>query len=125
LHKACYSGVVTNLDLVEFLLEAGANPNAQDNTGEAPLMFSLNHVPGAAKFLVNWSTTDVNVLFRSGESSFLIRVRSTITTFSCTILLSGCNPLKVQHQFLLQQWRDIEEMLVEMGAHHTGIAPLL
>jgi hypothetical protein len=116
---------VTNLDLVAFLLEAGAYPNAQDHTGETPLMFSLNLAPGAAKFLLNWwPTTDVNILYRSRESSFLVRVRSSITTFSYTILFPD-NPLKVQHQFLLQQWRVIEEMLVERGAHDTGIAALL
>jgi hypothetical protein len=31
------------------------------------------------------------------------------------------NTEKVQHQFLLQQWREIEEMLVERGAVDTGI----
>jgi hypothetical protein len=31
------------------------------------------------------------------------------------------NPEQVQHHFLLQQWRDIEGMLVERGAHDTGI----
>ena len=32
------------------------------------------------------------------------------------------NPEQIQHQFLLQQWRDIEMMLVERGAIDTGIS---
>jgi hypothetical protein len=36
LHNACYAGVVTNLDFVKLLLEAGANPNAQDHKGRTP-----------------------------------------------------------------------------------------
>jgi hypothetical protein len=31
---------------------------------------------------------------------------------------------RVQHQFWLQQWREIEEMLVERGAHDTRITAL-
>jgi ankyrin repeat protein len=38
LHRACFSHVVTNLDFVEHLLEAGADPNTRDHTGLIPLM---------------------------------------------------------------------------------------
>jgi hypothetical protein len=41
LHIACSSRVVTNLDLVEFLLEEGADPNARDDEGLTPLMHTL------------------------------------------------------------------------------------
>jgi hypothetical protein len=77
-------------------------------------MGTTRHAPGAAKFLLNWPTTDVNIASRSG-TSFLVRVRSTITAFSDTVALPD-NPDRVQHQFLLRQWREIEEMLVERGA---------
>jgi hypothetical protein len=73
-------------------------------------MYTMPDAPGAAKFLLNWPNTDANITNRSGES-FLDRVRSMIDAFS------DC-------RFLLQQWREIEEMLVKMGATGTGITTL-
>jgi hypothetical protein len=71
--------------------------------------------PGAAKFLLNWPiTTDVNITDRSGKS-FLSGVRIAVKFFSDKVALPD-NPDRVQHQFLLQQWIEIEEMLVERGA---------
>jgi hypothetical protein len=87
-------------------------------------MFTMPDAPGAAKFLLSWPGTDANITYRSGESSFLARVRGTITEICSKIALPD-KPDQVQHQFLLQQWRGIEEMLLERGAHDTGItAPL-
>jgi hypothetical protein len=119
LHSACYSGNVTNLDFVEYLLEERADPNAQDHLGGTPLMHSIPGAPGAAKFLLNWPTTDVNILCQSGES-FLDMVRFTVKNFSDKAALPD-NPEQIQHQFQLQQWRDIEEILVARGALDTGI----
>jgi hypothetical protein len=34
------------------------------------------------------------------------------------------NPDRVKDQFVLLQWREVEEMLVERGGHDTGIADL-
>jgi hypothetical protein len=113
LHHACFGGNVTNLDFIEYLLKAGADPNAQDHRGLTPLMYTISKAPGAAKFLLNWPTTDANITDRSGES-FLALVRRTITDYSAEVAFPD-NPEQVQHQFLLQQWRDIEEMLVERG----------
>jgi hypothetical protein len=48
---------------------------------------------------------------RSG-ASFLAFVRMTVKDFSDKIALPH-NPDQVQHQFLLQQWRESEEILVE------------
>jgi hypothetical protein len=123
LHTACYSGNVTNLDFVEYLLEEGADPNAEDSTGLTPLLYTAPDAPSAAKFLLNWPTTDANNTSRSGES-FLAVVRSTITDFSNNVALPD-NPNRVQHQFVLQQWSEIEEMLVERGAVDTGITSLV
>jgi hypothetical protein len=72
LHYACYAGNVTNLDFVELLLEEGADPNSQDSRGQTPLMWTTYFAPGAAKFLLNWPTTDANINTRSG-TSFLAR----------------------------------------------------
>jgi hypothetical protein len=119
LHMACCWYNVTNLDFVELLLKAGADPNVQDHLGETPLMYTTMDAPGAAKFLLNWPTTDVNITPRSG-ASFLAEVRSTITTFSEQVALHD-NPDRVPNEFLLQQWLEIEEMLVERDAHDTGI----
>jgi hypothetical protein len=122
LHDACYYGNVTNLDFVELLLEKGADPNVQDHKGMTPLMHTIPGAPGAAKFLLKWPTTDANITDRSGDS-FLARVRSDIADFADYVALHD-NPDRVQDQFLLQQWRKIEEMLVERGAVDIGITTL-
>jgi hypothetical protein len=68
LHTACLASNVTNLNFVELLLEAGADPNAQDHMGQIPSMFTTPYAPGAAKFLLNWPTTNANITTRSGGS---------------------------------------------------------
>jgi hypothetical protein len=123
LHRACHWGNVTNLDFIELLLDAGADPNAQNDMGRTPLMYTIAEAFGAAKFMLNWPTTDANITGRSGDS-FLAMVRSTITEISSHPAHPD-NHDKVQHQFLLQQWRGVEEMLVEKGAHEAGITGLL
>jgi hypothetical protein len=57
--------------------------------------------------------------------SFLAVVRLAITNlFDQIALPDSDDPSRVQHQFLLQQWHEIEEMLVERGAHDTGITAI-
>jgi ankyrin repeat protein len=120
LHNACYRSVVTNLDVVEYLLETGADPNSQDHLGKTPLMYTAPFAPDAANFLLKLPTTDVNIPTRSG-ASLLSLGRSLDYTHFANIVALPVNPDRVQHQFLLQQWREIEEMLVERGAHDTGV----
>jgi hypothetical protein len=122
LHHACCFINVTNLDFVEYLLENGADPNYQDNVGAAPLMTTLRDAPSATKYLLKWPTTDVNITMRSGES-FPGKVGMAVEYFSDKVALPD-NPDQVQDQFVLQQWRAIEEMLVERGAHDTGTTNL-
>jgi hypothetical protein len=119
LHKACFSGIVTNLDLIEFLLEAGADPNAHDQDGLSPLIYTTPAAPGAAKFLMNWPTTDVNINTQSRES-FMDWVRIDVKDFSDKVALPD-NSDQIQDQFVLRQWREIEEMLVEGEAADTGL----
>jgi hypothetical protein len=116
LHMACSWYNVTNLDFVELLLKEGADPNAQDHLGLTPLMCTTKLAPGAAKFLMSWSTTDVNINSRSGES-FLVRVFRTVKYFSDKLARLD-NPDQVQHHFLLQQWCDVGEILVERDARY-------
>jgi hypothetical protein len=117
LHNACCGGNVTNLGFLELLLKKGANPNAQDYHGVTPLMCTTKFAPGAANFLLNWPTTDANITTRSG-ASFLARFYVDVKYFCSD------HPERIQHQFLLRQWREIEAMLVEMGAVDTGITAL-
>jgi hypothetical protein len=115
---------VTNLDFVELLLKEVADPNSQDHLGLTPLMCTVPYAPGAAKFLLNWPTTDVNITTRSGGGSFLALFRRAITAFPhefAPIALPHI-PYNFEQQFAIQQWRDIEEMLVEKGAHDSGFA---
>jgi hypothetical protein len=112
LHTACFTSAVTHLDFVELLLKEGADANARDCTGQTPLMVTTPDAPGAAKFLLNWSTTDFNITTRSGES-FLARVRNIIEYFFEGVA-------RPEQQLLLRQWREIEAMLVERGAIDTG-----
>jgi hypothetical protein len=85
-------------------------------------MFTARFAVGAAKFLLNWPTTDANITSRSG-ASFLAWVRADVKYFSDQIARPG-NADRIQHQFLLRQWREIEEMWVERGAVDTGIDTL-
>jgi hypothetical protein len=115
LHSACSGGTVTNLDFVELLLEDGSDPNAQDHNEMAPLMYTTPYAPGAAKFLLNWPITDATITNRSGLGvSFSSLVRKAVRDFSDKVALSD-NPARVQHRFLLQQWRDIEGIVLLKG----------
>jgi hypothetical protein len=120
LHNACASINVTNLDFVEYLLREGADPNAQDYLGGTPLMYTMPGAPGAAKFLLNWPTTDVNIITTRSGASFLSMVRQDITAMSSQSAITDHTDL-LQHQFLVQQLREIEEILLERGALDTGI----
>jgi hypothetical protein len=119
LHIACDSGVVTNLGFIQLLLEMGANPNMQDSQGMTAVMSTVKFAPGAAKFLLEWSTTpttdiDIHITDQTG-ATLLDMVRSTIEDFSDHAALPDC-PDRTKNVFLLQQWHDIEKMLVERGA---------
>jgi hypothetical protein len=65
-------------DFVELLLASAADPNAQDNLRSIPLVYTAPDAPGAAKFLLNWPTTDANITDRSGVS-ILAGVRAIVT----------------------------------------------
>jgi hypothetical protein len=124
LHNACHGANVTNLDFVEILLKQGADQNTQNYMGLTPMMVAVPLAPGAAKFLLNWptSTTDVNITTRSG-ATILSLVRVDVKYFANEDALST-NSDQWQVNFLLQQLREIEEMLVAKGAHDSGVATL-
>jgi hypothetical protein len=120
LHYACHSTFTTNLDFIQLLLENGADPNAQDLLSRTPLLHTIMFAPGAAKCLLEWPTTDVNITSRNGVS-FLGKVRLVVKYFSMPFEIPDNHPERAKLQVLLQQWRKIEEMLVERGAVDTGI----
>jgi hypothetical protein len=118
LFNACHSANTTNLDFIQLLLDNGANPNIQNFLGESPLMCTVQMAPSAAKLLMEWPTTDVNLTAKSGKC-ILAMVRNTID-----FLTHGCSfPWHPRNQFLCQQWRDIEKLLVAKGAIVAGIPP--
>jgi hypothetical protein len=118
LHSACCTAGVTNLEFIEFLLQSGADPNTRDRLGKTPLMLTTNWAPGAAKVLIEWPATDVNIVDQSGNSMSAL-VRKVIEKKSGEVDLPE-NPRRAEDQFVLQQWREVEEMLVERGARHLG-----
>jgi hypothetical protein len=121
LHLACHSGVVTNLDFIQLLLEKGANPNVQDNNRKTPVMSAVPGAPGAAKFLLEWSTPpttdiDIHITNRLGVTMW-DTVHFAIGDFALQDELPDNPDQRVKDAFLKQQWREIEQMLVERGAH--------
>jgi hypothetical protein len=85
LHNACYADNVTNLDFVELLLEAGADPNTQYHPGLTPLVYTIPNAPGVAKVLLNWPTTDAKMSTQNAVS-FLVGVREITTCFPSQIV---------------------------------------
>jgi hypothetical protein len=122
LHHACHSSTTTNLDFIQLLLENGADPNTRDPKGMTPLMYTIKMAPGAAKFLLEWPTTNVNIVDRSGIS-FPAYVREVIEILSGLVALP-VNANRAENQFLYQQWCEIEKILVEREAVDTGMTGL-
>jgi hypothetical protein len=118
LHCACCTAGVTNLEFIEFLLQSGADPNARNHLGQTPLMYTTEWAPGAAKVLIEWPATDVKIVDQSGNSMSAL-VRKVIEKKSGEVDLPE-NPRRAEDQFVLQHWREVEEMLVEKGACHLG-----
>jgi hypothetical protein len=119
LHSACSSDVVTNIGFI-YLLQNGANPNTRNNLGLMPLMSAFKWAPGAAKVLIEWPTTNANIIYKSGRT-VLALVRMVIEELSDEVD-SLENPRRAEDQFVLQQWRENEDMLMEKGASDTRTA---
>jgi hypothetical protein len=119
LNIACTSDMVTNLEFIYLLLQHGADPNALDHQGQTPLTRTIPSAPSAAKVLIEWPTTNVNIVNHVG-SSMLAFVRELILNYA-EIVDNRENPHEAQDAFLLEQWREVEKMLVEKGASDTSI----
>ena len=99
----------------QLLMEKGASPNVQDRNGYTPLICITFFATGAAKFLLEWSppppppTTDIdiNITNQAGLTALGL-IRSEVH--------GGPINLQVKHAFFIQQWREIEKMLVERGS---------
>jgi ankyrin repeat protein len=113
LHFACLPTTITNLGFIKFLLEHGANQNMLSTSGKTPLLLTAKVAPAAAKFLIEWPGTDVNHVAHSTGISSLALVRVCTTYFTMAV--------EPKNRFILKQWREIEAMLVEMGANDTGV----
>jgi hypothetical protein len=119
LHTACCTSGVINLEFIDFLLQRGADPNARNHRGATPLMWTTRWAPGAAKALIDWPATDVNIVDQDGLS-VLTLVREAMETISYTVDRPGNACRKAEDQSRLQQWREVEEMLVKRGARQLG-----
>jgi hypothetical protein len=75
-------------------------------------MTTAADAPGAAKFRLNWPTTDVNITARIG-ASFLAFVCHVVKECSWYAALPD-SPNQVQDQLLLQQWREIEVTILTL-----------
>jgi hypothetical protein len=115
LHNACCSAGVTNLEFIDFLLQSGADPNVRNHKGATPLMWTIEWAPSAAKILIEWPATDVNIVDQEGVS-VLTLVRKVIETISGAVDKTGNACRKAEDRFRLQQWLEVEDMLVEKGA---------
>jgi hypothetical protein len=115
LNIACNSDMVVNLEFIYLLLQHGADPNAA-HQGRTPLTRTIKWAPSAAKVLIEWPTTNVNIVNQSGVS-MLALVRELILKIVATVDTNHENPrIRAQDVFLLEQWREVENMLVEKGA---------
>jgi hypothetical protein len=117
LHNACHSNFVTNLDFIQLqlLLEKGANPNAQDINGITPVMTAIPMAPGAAKFLLEWSTpstTDIDIHITNRAGMTLLNMSHSILGYFLNDSLLENPDLEVTN-FMLQQWCDIHKLVVE------------
>jgi hypothetical protein len=114
LHEACSSHNCTNLDLIQLLLNHGANPNAKNSEGFTPLHYTMGNAPGAAKFLLMYSDKiDPDILTKDGRY-FLAMVRD--------IIAEGTSAARLPHNldsekvlFQIKQWEEVEKLLVERG----------
>jgi hypothetical protein len=120
LNIACHSDLVTNLEFIYLLLQHGADPNAMDQEGQTPLARTIQYAPSAAKVVIEWPTTNVNIVNQSGVSMLAI-VRHLISEIAVKVDTSHENSRRAQDAFLLEQWREVENMLVEKGTSDTSI----
>ena len=51
-HKACHSAYATNLDLIELVVDHGADPNAAKDFGETPLQSIISSCYRRSQILV-------------------------------------------------------------------------
>jgi hypothetical protein len=116
LHNACWSGICTNLDLIQLLLDHGANPNAKDSDGKTPLHWTMGTAPGAAKFLLTYSDKTNPDILRNDGRSFLAMVRGCIAQGNYKARLSNNESIFFQ----VKQWEEVEKLLVGRGAFDSG-----
>ena len=78
-------------------------------------MWTIEWAPSAARVLIEWPATDVNIVDRGGVS-MLTLVRQVLENISDAADRPGNACRKAEDLFRLEQWLEVEEMLVEKGA---------
>ncbi len=73
------SAVVTNVGLIDLLLAYGANPNAVNNLGQTPLMYTMLFAPSSAVHAIEHGCFDLNAATAKG-STLLGEVRHSLKT---------------------------------------------
>lgn len=123
LHRACQSGVPTNLDFIKLLLKKGADPNAKSLKDETPLHHTMHASPAAAKFLLEHASDriDTDIVTKRGFT-FLHQVRRGIED----IQYKAAHPAQTDAAGLMHlvgQLQELESILVARGAVDIGNLP--
>lgn len=133
LHKAC--SICTNLDLIKLFLDNGADPNQVDDSGETPLMWTLEKSPSAARILLTYPyenniapAIDVNIRTSQGSTylgGLIYNIQcGALRTFKICFRPEFEPDVEWTHllpyQYYLQQLEELKVLAVERGA--TGAA---
>jgi hypothetical protein len=117
LHTACSSDMATNLEFIDLLLQSGVNPNARNTLGLTLLMCSIKWAPSAAKVLIEWPTTNINIVDQSGRA-VLALVRMVIEELS-DAMDSLENPRRAEDHFFFSSGVKLKRCWWKRGASDT------
>jgi hypothetical protein len=83
-------------------------------------MGTTGWAPSAAKVLIDWPATDINIVDQNGLFVLTLVCEATENiSYAVDRLGNACR--KAEDKFRLQQWLEIEEIQVKRGAHQLGV----